>query len=205
MKAIHVILFWFISQCLYSQNIDTVVDKSIYKSYYSYGYKSPLYVVYDLYNGGGDVSRSSMSFKQEFKTATNKDYSKSGYDRGHLANAEDFAYNYSKEKLTFSYYNCFAQNAKLNRGSWKVWETTIRNESKKWPLRIYVGAIYGNKKINNNVAIPDFCWKVVYNLKTGLIMHALIFKNDESATVNRITISELKKLLTYNIEFKNTP
>ena len=36
-------------------------------------------------------------------------------------------------------------------------------------------------------------------------MHALIFKNDESATVNRITISELKKLLNYNIEFKNTP
>jgi DNA/RNA endonuclease G (NUC1) len=65
--------------------------------------------------------------------------------------------------------------------------------------------IYGNKKIKNSVAIPDFCWKVVYNLKTGLIMHALIFKNDESATVNRITISELKKLLNYNIEFKNTP
>ena len=205
MKSVLIILFWLFSQCLYSQNIDIVVDKGIYKSYYSYGYKSPLYVVYDLYNGGGDVSRSGMSFKQELKTATNKDYSKSGYDRGHLANSEDFAYDFTKEKLTFSYYNCFAQNAKLNRGPWKVWESTIRNESKRWPLRIYVGAIYGNKKIKNSVAIPDFCWKVVYNLKTGLIMHALIFKNDELATVNRITISELKKLLNYNIEFKNTP
>ena len=77
MKSVCLILFWLFSQCLYSQNIDIVVDKGIYKSFYSYGYKSPLYVVYDLYNGGGDVSRSSMSFKEEYKTATNKDYSKS--------------------------------------------------------------------------------------------------------------------------------
>jgi hypothetical protein len=33
-------------------------------------------------------------------------------------------------------------------------------------------------------------------------MHALIFKNDETAEVNRITIDELKKRLNYNIEFK---
>jgi endonuclease G len=193
------LLFYFQSN---AQNIDTIVDKGIYKSYYSFGYKSPLYVVYDLTNGGGDASRAKMNFKEEYKTPKNKDYAKSGFDKGHLVNAEDFAFDSNLEKLTFSYYNCFAQNPKLNRGSWKSWETTIRNESKKWPLRIYIGAIYGNRKLNNIVAVPEYCWKVVYNLKTGLLMHALIFKNDETAEVNRITIDELKKMLNYNIEFK---
>lgn len=40
------------------------------------------------------------------KCATDKDYLNSGYDAGHLANAEDFAFDRYKEEKTFRYYNC---------------------------------------------------------------------------------------------------
>ena len=197
---IHVLVFLFFIQS-FSQKIDQIVNKEIYTSYYSTELKVPLYVVYYLNNGGGDYPRDKLRFIEGFKTAKNSDYSKSGYDRGHLVSAEDFAFDYRKESLTFSYYNCFPQTRKLNRGSWKVWESTIRNESKRWPLKIYTGGIYGNRRIRGKVGIPDYCWKVVYNQKSGLILHALIFTNDNIGAVRRTTVSELKKILQYPVEF----
>ena len=185
----------------FSQKINTVVNKEIYTSYYSTELKVPLYVVHYLYNGGGDFSRSKLRFIKEKNTANDSDYAKSGYDRGHLVSAEDFAYDYRKQSITFSYYNCFPQTRHLNRGPWKSWENTIRGESKKWPLKIYTGGIYGNRRIKGKVGVPDYCWKVVYNQKTGLILHALIFANDNIGAVRRTTVSELKKILQYPVEF----
>ena len=187
----------------FSQKIDKIINKEIYTTFYSNSLKVPLYVVYYLSNGGGNYSRAKLKFIEEKNTAKNSDYSKSGYDRGHLVSAEDFAYDYRKQSLTFSYYNCFPQTQSLNRGSWKVWETTIRNESKMWPLKIFIGGIYGQKKIRGRIGIPDYCWKVVYNQKSGLILHALIFSNDNIGSVRRTTLSELKSLLKYPVNFSS--
>ena len=187
----------------FGQKIDQIINKEIYTSYYSSDLKVPLYIVHYLYNGGGDFSRSKLRFIKEKYTASNSDYAKSGYDRGHLVIAEDFAYDYRKQTITFSYYNCFPQTRHLNRGPWKSWENTIRNESKRWPLKIYTGGIYGNRRIRGKVGIPDYCWKVVYNQKTGLILHALIFTNDNIGAVRRTTVSELKKILKYPVDFSS--
>lgn len=184
-----------------SQRIDTVVQKPAYTSYYSYLVKSPLYVVYYLYKGGGDCSRKKLSFTKEFRSASNKDYAKSGYDRGHLANAEDFAFDCEMEKCTFSYYNCIPQHQRLNRGSWKTWETTIRKESQRDRLKIYTGGIYGKQTIGSGVGVPKYCWKIVYNTRTKLIMHALLFKNDATEAVQRITTKQLSTMLGYPIVF----
>jgi endonuclease G len=184
-----------------SQKIDLIIKKEIFSSYYSKDLKVPLYTIHYLLNGGGDYSRAKLRFINEHYTAKDSDYAKSGYDRGHLVSAEDFAYDYRKQAITFSYYNCFPQTRHLNRGSWKSWENTIRSESKRWPLKIYTGGIYGNRRIRGKVGVPDYCWKVVYNQKTGLILHALIFTNDNIGAVRRTTVSELKKILPYPVEF----
>jgi DNA/RNA endonuclease G (NUC1) len=184
-----------------SQKIDLIVKKEIFSSYFSKELKVPLYTIHYLINGGGDYSRAKLRFINERNTAKDSDYAKSGYDRGHLVSAEDFAYDNRKQAITFSYYNCFPQTRHLNRGPWKSWENTIRNESKRWPLKIYTGGIYGNRRIRGKVGVPDYCWKVVYNQKTGLILHALIFTNDNIGAVRRTTVSELKKILTYPVEF----
>ena len=202
-KFLFSLLFFVLSNYSTAQKINKVVNKEIYTSYYSTDLKVPLYVVHYLYNGGGDFSRSKLRFFKENNTANNSDYAKSGYDRGHLVSAEDFAYNYRKQAITFSYYNCFPQTRHLNRGAWKSWENTIRNESKRWPLKIYTGGIYGNRRIRGKVGVPDYCWKVVYSQKTGLILHALIFSNDNIGSVRRTTIGELKTLLKYPVEFSS--
>jgi endonuclease G len=202
----HLVL-WFslllISLQLLSQNIDKVVNKQIYISYYSIKLKVPLYVEYDLFRGGGSVSRKNMRFIEEETTAKNKDYAKSGFDRGHLVSAEDFAFDKKLENLTFSYYNVFPQHPKLNRGSWKAWEAKIREESKKYPLKIYVGGIYSTNKIKNKIGIPDYCWKVVLNKQNGRLLHVLLFKNDATQATYRTTLSDLQKKLSYKINFIN--
>jgi endonuclease G len=184
-----------------AQGVDATINKSSYLSYYSYNIKSPLYVVYYLFKGGGNCSREKLRFRSEQKSATDEDYKKSGYERGHLVNAEDFAYDCEKERQTFSYYNCVAQSRELNRGSWKSWETAIRKESQKDSLKIYAGAIYGSEVIGSGVRVPEYCWKVVYNTRTKLVLHALIFTNNKTPQVMRTTISQLKSMLKYDVNF----
>jgi endonuclease G len=63
-----------------------------------------------------------MSFGNDMPsitTATSRDYAGSGYDKGHMAAALDFASDCEKEEMTFVYYNALPQTPNLNRGVWK--------------------------------------------------------------------------------------
>ena len=119
------------TQSVFSQVCDTILKNDVYNSYISYDLKMVIQVNYTLYKGGGDCDRKRFRFKKGTKIdiSSNKQYTKSGYDRGHLANAKDFAYDCEKDEKTFRYYNCLPQTPNLNRGIWKVWETKIRKES----------------------------------------------------------------------------
>ena len=71
-----------------------IIDKGSYKVNFSNTYHEPLYVSYILYKGGGDCSRANFSFKNDdsrIQSATDEDYKNNKYDKGHLANSEDFA------------------------------------------------------------------------------------------------------------------
>ena len=160
---------------------DTVIKTPIYTSYYSMNLKAPLMVTYKLVNGGGKCSRTGMNFKLDSafkKTAHPIDYKESGFDKGHLANAEDFASNCKMEELTFRYYNCFPQTPDLNRGSWAVLEEKIRDLSQNNDtLFVLTGGFYNNRKIGNGVSVPDTCWKLVYHLRTKTYKSCTIFTN----------------------------
>ena len=160
--------------------IDTVITTPIYKSYFSYKYKEPLYVMYKLHYDAKKESadRTGMIFSNDTKIqmATAKDYAGTGYDEGHLANAKDFSTDEKLEKLTFRYYNCLPQTANLNRGIWKHWETIIRKESEKDSILIICGGVFSNKKMGS-VYAPDYCWKVTKLLRKDSVMHVLWFDN----------------------------
>lgn len=194
----------FITSYGYTQTIDTVITKQTnYKSYISNQYFAPLYVEYMLYHGGGSCNRANDRFVNDTQISCGKDsdYQSSGYDKGHLANAEDFAYDCKLQEATFRYYNCIPQTPNLNRGIWKVWEETIRIESQSDSLLIICGAKYGKKKIGN-VPVPTYCFKIVKSLSTGKVIHVLWFTNkDKDNTVQEITLEQLtdKKHLGYSI------
>lgn len=197
-----IFLFLFIPILCSSQKIDTIINSGIYKSYYNYSLKQPIYVSYNLYKGGGSCSRKGMSFKTGGLklSATPNDYYKSGYDQGHIANFEDFAFDCSKGELTFRFYNVMPQTHNLNRGVWKMYEYIIRKISQNDSLLIIAGGNKYNKTIGNGVYVPSHCWKVVYSLSKKVIIYCLWFENDEKeATVTDETITSLEEKLGYNI------
>lgn len=183
--------------------VDTIINKGIYQSYFNYKTKEPIFVVYKLYKGGGDCSREAFTFSNDTKitTATDKDYAKSGYDKGHLANAEDFAYDCDKDRLTFFYYNCVPQTPNLNRGTWKQWETTVRKESQADSLLIILGNFYTSKKIGE-IFVPSYCWRVVQSLSTKKLTHVLLFLNADNASYKTVPLSKIETELGYKLPLK---
>lgn len=188
-----------------SPNVDTIIQTSIYKSYFDVDIKQPLQLNYILYKGGGDCDRTKFRFinDTQIATATQREYYRSGFDMGHLANAEDFAFDCVKDELTFRFYNCLPQYANLNRGIWKKWETKIREESQTDSLLIICGAKFSGKKTVNNLYFPDECYKVVKSLSTGEIKWILWFKNvpkEAEKFFQLISVEELEDRLGYKIK-----
>ncbi len=201
MKIIFTFIFCLLSFSIFSQ-VDTIIKNPILESHFSYKYHNPLYVKYKLYQGGGNCNRSQFRFVTDNVkySATSKDYVASGYDQGHLVNAEDFANDCAKEKYTFKFYNCVPQTPNLNRGIWKSYESKIRILSQKDSLLIICGSIFSTNKIpNTQVAIPDYCWKIVKSLSTGKVIYCLLFTNlMENNSVKSIPLTDLTKKLGYN-------
>lgn len=198
------LLLLLLSQTVFSQICDTILKTDIYTSYFSYLVQQPVQVTYKLYKGGGDCSRSGFDFKNDTDIEMiDKEYYRSGFDRGHLVSAEDFAFDCVKDEMTFRYYNCLPQTPNLNRGKWKVWETTIRKESQTDSLLIMCGGIWTDSLIVKGIRVPDHCWKVVYSLSKKEITHILLFANiEKDAWFEEVTLCELERRLGYSLKFE---
>lgn len=201
MKNITILILLFTTTLLTSAQNNTIkIKNEIYISTFDTLIHQPIYVIYKLYHGGGTCSRESLSFKESKYTARSSDYVKSGFDKGHLANAEDFAYNCLLDKETFQYYNCLPQTPNLNRGIWKQIETKIRDISQSDSLLIICGGFNYNKI--NKLYVPSKCWKVVQSLSTSKIIFSGIFENDSDATLIEINVENLEEILGYKINFE---
>lgn len=101
-------------------------------------------------------------------SATPADYKKSGYDRGHLSPAADFAFDQNAMSETFYMSNMSPQKGGLNRGIWKDLEAEVRLWAKNFG-RVYVvsGPILEKPAEEyqsigeNQVAVPEFYYKVI--------------------------------------------
>lgn len=98
-------------------------------------------------------------------SATNDDYKKSGYDRGHLAPAGDMSWSEQAMKESFYYSNMSPQNPSFNRGIWKKAEELTREwaiENKS--LYIVTGPILKKDLPTigpNKVSIPNYYYKAI--------------------------------------------
>ena len=174
-----------------------IINNGIYKVNFSNTYHVPKYVSYILYKGGGDCNRAKFRFKNDdprLDCATDADYKGSNYDKGHLANSEDFAFDCAKDELTFRYYNCLPQTPNLNRGVWKVNETRIREWSQNDSIYIICGGVFGNNTIGH-IYVPSYCWKIAQSASTKKILFCGWFSNTSTATVEEISVPELEKRL----------
>jgi len=188
---------------------DTVVYNSGYASYFSKKYRNPVMVTYKLYKGGGPCKRDKFYFKNDLSipAATSKEYTKSGYDKGHLANAEDFAYDCYLDELTFRYYNCVPQRPELNRGIWKVTEEEIRRISQNDSLLIIcINEFKPGHSMMGGVSVPTNCIKIARSLSNGQTYICRSFVNSSNPSQTdlpknylesyyRLNFSDLKRKL----------
>lgn len=103
----------------------------------------------------------------EEKAVTTKDYSGSGWDRGHMCPAADCRWHWKAMQECFYMTNICPQNHKLNSGDWKELEEACREWAKKETIYIVAGPIMykesKQEKIGkeHKIEIPDAFFKVV--------------------------------------------
>lgn len=141
----------------------------------------------EMVTGG---SERSNKFKKDTLVTTGsalpEDYTKSGYDRGHLCPAADMRWNKEAMNETFYMSNMSPQVPGFNRGIWKQLEEQVRN----WVLQddtlfICTGPILRNGLNTigrkNKVSVPEQFYKIILDYTQPEIkMIAFLMDNESS-------------------------
>jgi endonuclease G len=158
----------------------------------------------------GTLERSD-NFKEDplvtSGTASDRDYAKSGYDRGHLAPAADMRWSEISMNESFYYSNMSPQIPAFNRGIWKKLEEKVRD----WAVAldsilIVTGPILTpnlSRIGSNQVSIPQYYYKAIIDFK-GSQSKAIAFMLPNAGSKRplmdfALSINELEKLT--NIDF----
>jgi len=178
--------------------------------------KIPVYVAYTLLpqNALGCFPRTNAFVADASLGGTGArpdDYAGTGYDKGHAAPDGDLSWSQQVEYESFLMTNMYPQHGSLNRGIWKLLETSVRGWAVQLnqPLTIYVGALYGagDPSIGNGVIVPHGYYKIVVNNATKQIAgwvfpHTKPYVNlGNDLTVFRKPIAEIEKVAGVDYKF----
>lgn len=120
-------------------------------------------------------------------TAVTADYTRSGYDRGHLAPAADFRGNFQLMKETFYMSNISPQDRAFNAGKWNDLEKMVRVWATRYK-KIYVvtGPVLEPDlpKIGrvNKVSVPRYFYKIVLYAKPPYVKGIAFLMPNENTT-----------------------
>ena len=135
------------------------------------------------------------------------DYQKSGYDQGHLANNADMSFTVDAARESFILSNMSPQLPGLNRGVWKLLETSVRAWAYQYKhsYTVYAGDVWSvtSKTIGpNKVVVPDYLYKVVIDNDTKKSI-AFIFPQREGlgsdVSAFQVTVADVEKAAGYSI------
>jgi len=152
--------------------------QAICRQAYLVGYdapaKLPEFVMYQLTppNALGCVARTNAFAADQSVPGGAKpdDYAATGYDKGHMAPDGDLSWDVQVEFESFLMTNMSPQAGSLNRGIWKLLETSIRGWTvqRNQSYTIIAGGVYDetDKKIGNGVVVPHAFYKIVINNQT---------------------------------------
>jgi endonuclease G, mitochondrial len=135
-----------------------------------------------------------------------KDYSRSGFDRGHLAPSGDMP-NSEAMQESFSLANMIPQNPNNNRQLWQEIESTVRVLARKeGELFVITGPLFEGERLqqlNGRVMAPTHIYKVVYAPKRGKAA-AYLVENIATDDYSIISVAELEEMAGVNF-FPNMP
>jgi len=185
----------------------TPICRQAYFVAYDASAKIPAYVAYTLEpkNALGCIARTNAFVAdQSIKNGpVPKDYAGTGYDKGHVSPDGDLSWDQQVEYESFLMTNMVPQAGSLNRGIWKLLETSVRAWTVQLdaPYTIYGGGIYNdtNKKIGSGIIVPHAYYKIVINRKTNeyaawMFPHVGPYPNlGNDLTKFRVRVSDVNK------------
>lgn len=136
--------------------------------------KLPRFVTYELLpqNALGCIARTNAFATDQSVQGGPRadDYAGTGYDKGHMSPDGDLSWDVQVEFESFLMTNMSPQAGSLNRGIWKLLETSVRGWAvqRNQSYTVYVGGVYNasDKKIGNGVVVPHGFYKIVINNQT---------------------------------------
>ena len=106
-----------------------------------------------------------------FYRVEDRDYTGSGFDRGHMVRSEERTATPEDNTATFFLTNVLPQRHDLNAGPWLRLEDYCQALSQKEDKELYVtaGGIFSARPetIGHGVAVPELCFKIVVVLDRG--------------------------------------
>lgn len=116
-----------------------------------------------------------------------RDYSRSGYDRGHMVPAADMKWDEMAMRESFYMSNICPQAPNLNKGDWKELEEECRNWTQQHNTTVYIACgpiVKMNKKSkrigkSNKITVPDGFFKVIMKLGKQPASVGFLFPNDD--------------------------
>ncbi len=154
-----------------------VLDKKFFVVCYDPDHKIPSWVGYALTkddastevanrNKGNYAFNADPSLKRGAR-AENADYANSGYDKGHMAPANDFKRSVEALKATFVLTNSLPQRHGVNGGKWAELEGAVHSLAlKNGTVWVFSGPVFAGKTPvksigRDKVAVPTHTYKVV--------------------------------------------
>ena len=186
-----------------------LVKHTHYSLSYSEKHEQAEWVFYEINKERilGLVNRTD-DFRSDKSISTNSasldDYKSTGYDRGHLAPAQDFSFSTSAMSESFYMSNISPQHPSFNYGIWKDLEDLVRKWGANNTLYVVSGPVFGSciSTIgSNNVCIPESYYKVIYD-PSEKKMIAFVMPNEKGIKSLKeyvCTVADLEKIT--NIDF----
>ena len=187
---------------------DTIVEREGYALGYIEKHEQPAWVQYVM--TAEEVSRRAAKRGDDFRpdpeiptgSATPQNYTRSGYDRGHLAPAADMSFSVKTMSESFFMSNMSPQAPQFNRGVWSRLEKQVRHFAKREKRIVVVtGPILPSEKTitigANRVTVPEYYYKVIYDTTPPEKMIGFVLPNKGSKADLRtfaVTVDRVEEL-----------
>lgn len=188
---------------------DYLIQREGYALGFSIPHKQAVWVSYEL--TADDLVEPRATRTNRFRKdpdipecATSEDYTRSGFDRGHLAAAADMTRSASVMAESFYMSNISPQRPRFNRGIWLALEKQVRHFAKTERRIIIVtgpilpsGAAANQTIGQSKVSVPEYFYKVIYDTTPPEKMLAFIIPNRSGSANLRtfvVTVDQVEQL-----------
>ena len=170
---------------------ETVTQHSAYSLVYNHKHMQAKWVAYNLTYGntvGGAERSSKFSIDPSIspRTAVTSDYTKTGYDRGHLAPAGDMKFSAQAMSESFYMSNVSPQLPGFNRGIWKKLEEQFRSWApSSHPVFVVTGPVLTDPISSHigqtcSISVPQRFYKIMLDTASPMRAIAFVMSNNSS-------------------------